>query len=176
MKMGLFSAGFWGIFLIILGVALIVKYVLNIDFPVGRVMISLLLIYIGVVLLFGRNHFQGHGHKVMFNDARTDYSEAQNKYECVFGKATLDLSDVKLENDKQIKVSCAFGEYIILLNPEMNYEIQSSSAFGSFTMPGNQNHSFGNATFHNKNFDSSIPKLIIKAEVAFGNMVVRYVK
>jgi predicted membrane protein len=92
----------------------------------------------------------------------------------VFGKSTLDLSKVLLENDKHIKISCAFGEYIIFLSPSINYEIQSSSAFGHFNMPGNQNNSFGNVTYHNKDYDSIQPKLILKTEVAFGSIVVKF--
>lgn len=172
--MELFSAGFWGVFLIVLGLALVVKYVLNIDFPVARVMFALMLIYVGAFLLLGRKHEPGQGNKVIFNESVSSYSAGQDSYECVFGKASLDLSSAKLEADQRIKVSCTFGEYIILLNPALNYEIQSSSAFGSFTMPGNQNHSFGNATYHTKNYDDSLPKLIIKAEVAFGSMIVKF--
>jgi len=174
MKMGLFSAGFWGVFLIVLGVALVVKYVFNVNFPVGRIMISVLLIYIGVVLLLGKPFGNRDGNKVIFAEDNVQYIPGQSKYECLFGKATLDLSGVRLERDENIKISCAFGEYIVLLNPETPVVISSSSAFGSFTGPGNRNFSFGNDTFDNRGQDAGQPKLSIRAEVAFGSMVVKY--
>ena len=38
---------FWGLFLIFIGFALIIKYVFNLDIPVGKIVIALFFIFIG---------------------------------------------------------------------------------------------------------------------------------
>ena len=48
-----FSEVFWGIFLIIIGLIIVVKVVFGINIPLMRIILALLLIYIGVSYLTG---------------------------------------------------------------------------------------------------------------------------
>ena len=45
---------FWGAFLLLLGVALIVKVVFNVDFPVFKVLIGIFLVLLGLKVIFGK--------------------------------------------------------------------------------------------------------------------------
>ena len=170
--MFLFSGAFCGLLLIVLGVSLLIKYVFNIDFPVFRVIFAVFLVLIGIKILVGG--FGNHSHTSMFSDNRFNYVENHKDYSCAFGKTTLDLTNANITEDTDIKASCAFGEFIIKINPETNIEIVSSSAFGNLQLPDNSNHSFGNGNYKTPAYDKSGPVLRIKADVAFGNMEIRY--
>lgn len=170
--MFLFSGAFWGLLLIVLGVSLVVKYVFNIDFPVFRVIFAVFLVFVGIKLLVGG--FGHQSHTSMFAESRFDFVENHKDYSCAFGKTTLDLRNSEITEDTDIKASCAFGEFIIKINPETNIEIISSSAFGNLSLPDHSSHSFGNGNYKTPGFNKSKPVLRIKADVAFGNMEIRY--
>ncbi len=66
MRMG--PAIFRGLFLIIIGFALIIKYVFDLDIPVVKIVIALFLIFLGIKLLVGRTGFVhiSHGNRYNF--------------------------------------------------------------------------------------------------------------
>ena len=55
MKMG--AGIFWGAFLLLLGIALIIKVVFQVEFPVFKVVVGIFLVLIGLKVLFGRTVF-----------------------------------------------------------------------------------------------------------------------
>ena len=77
MKMG--AGLFWGAFLLLLGVALIIKVVFNVDFPVFKVLVGIFLVLIGFKVLFGRTfiserHFKPE--ETIFNERVYDNPES----------------------------------------------------------------------------------------------------
>jgi len=171
MKMFIFNSFFWGALLIVFGVVLIIKYIFNIDFPVIRTFFALFIILLGIQILIGNRGKQSQN--CMFAESNFDYVENQGEYNCVFGKSTFDLSNIEITENTNVKLSCVFGEFIVIINPESNIEINSSSAFGNLTLPNKNSHNFGSGNFRTKNFDKNKPYLKIKAEVAFGNMEIK---
>ena len=54
MKMGfLFSGIFWGVILILLGLAMIIKVVFNVSLPIFRIVFAIIFVYIGFKILVG---------------------------------------------------------------------------------------------------------------------------
>jgi predicted membrane protein len=175
MKFELFSAAFWGVLLIIIGVLLVIKYVFNIQFPVGRIVIAVLFIYFGLRLLLGNQGMFCCGKSscsnyTAFSDREFKYSPSENEYRCVFGSSRLDLSDVQIAENKTIELSVAFGEFRVKINRNSNVEIISNTAFGSTFTQDNSVNGFGERTFRMPGFNEALPRLTIKTNVAFGSM------
>ena len=88
---------FWGIILILFGIAVVVKAVFRIDIPLGRILIALVLIVWGVTLLSGRR-FWGGGRwedrresTVFFSGDITDHGPLREEYGVIFGSRRVDL-------------------------------------------------------------------------------------
>ena len=81
MKMG--AGIFWGAFLLLLGVALIVKVVFNVDFPVFKVLIGIFLVLLGLKVIFGKflvspQHFKAE--ETVFSERVYDNPESGKEY------------------------------------------------------------------------------------------------
>jgi predicted membrane protein len=182
MKMELFSGAFWGILLIVIGILLVIKYVFNIQFPIGRIVFAVILIYAGISLLLGNHgHCRHHNwtgsnteNSTAFSNQQFSYSPAQNKYSCAFGSSILDLSDVTLTEDKTLELSVAFGEFIVKMNRNANFETHSGTAFGSTKTPDGSMNAFGQRTYYSSNFNKSEPHFILRTNVAFGSLKIIY--
>lgn len=171
----LFTSGsFWGIVLIVLGLLLVIKHIFNIDLPVGRIFFSLLLIFFGIMVLTGSG-----GHKTpntaVFSESSFDFDDEAGEYSVVFGKGTLDLSGIHLQEDKKVKVAAVFGEANVRVDKETNYVIQSNVAFGSVNFPGKHpNQGFGSSVFRAPGLDENKPRIIIKTDAVFGSINIQH--
>jgi predicted membrane protein len=167
MKFFIFSATFWGSFLILIGVALLAKHVFNLDFPVGRFIWAIFLILLGVQFLVGFTFKQEKG-TAMFSESVLVYEEGRSEYNCIFGKAYLDLSKVQFTQDTRIKASSVFGEMVVRLPDSVNVIVKGSSAFGNVVMPDGSNASFGEINWKPTIGAPDGPRLMLKAESVFG--------
>lgn len=167
----LFSSGsFWGIMLILLGALLIAKHMFNVDMPVGRIFFGLFMLLLGVMVITGS---VGHkdSHTAVFAESHFEYMDDTDEYSAVFGQGTLDLRDVKPEKDIEMKAAAVFGEMRLILPEGANYIIHCSAAFGSVNVMGKSPTSgFGSSKVKSKNYDSSRPGFIIKADAVFGSI------
>ena len=51
----------WGVFILLVGVALIIKVIFNVDFPVVKIFLGLFLVFLGLKVLLTKNDFmRGH--------------------------------------------------------------------------------------------------------------------
>ena len=179
MKIEMFNSAFWGIILILIGALLIIKYVFDIQIPIGRIVIAVVLIYLGIRLLIGhQEHYWGMNidtdNSAVFSDQQFTYSPERNNYNCAFGSCTLDLSNISITENKTIFVSVAFGEFRMKVNKDANFEIHSSTAFGSTQANDYSSNGFGQRTYYSPNFKSELPHLTIKTNAAFGSMKIIY--
>ena len=172
MGMGLF----WGAMLLLLGVALIIKVVFNVDFPIFKVLIGVFFILMGLKFLFGRVlTFEGNmgPHETIFNERTFDRPEKGKEYSVVFGKGVYDFTDVDLsEGTFHAKVSTVFGGSIIKIRRDMPVKIDADAVFSGAEMPDGNTASFGSTYYKSESYDPDSAYLHIKIDVVFGGVQV----
>ncbi|MCK4345403.1 MAG: hypothetical protein KAX05_08960 [Bacteroidales bacterium] len=176
MKMG--SGLFFGLFLILLGFALIIKYVFDLDIPVVRILIALLLVFIGIRMLLGKSVFQRiHVNKndVIFSESRFEGKDMnKNEYNVIFGKSVFDLRDLdSIKLHRTIEFNTIFGATLVKINQELPVKIIAEGVFGSARLPGRTTAVFGKTEYTTKTFDPEKEYLLIKADVVFGDFELR---
>ena len=176
MKMG--SSLFWGILLILIGLSLVVKIVFNIDFPIFKIVIAFIFIYIGLRIMFGNSFRFISEHKtktdVVFGESKFTKVEDGMEYNVVFSKGNFDFRDVvlKQEGPTKIKISTVFGGAHIILNKDMPVQIKVNAAFAGAHLPDGTTESFGSTIYSSDSLDLSKPHLEIFADVVFGGIQV----
>ena len=166
-----FSGFFWGVLLVLLGILIIVRILFNINIPVFRIFFALLLVYLGIRLLVG-GWGCGHGRNaVCYHAPENAAAGPSDRYDIVFGKAVIDLSNIPLQNEmvsREVKV--VFGSGTIKINPGQPVKVVASSAFGSVHMPDGNIITFGNYVYKSPGYKENAPYVLIRASVAFGEL------
>jgi predicted membrane protein len=168
----LFSGVFWGVFLILIGVVMILNMVFGIRIPVFRILFALFLIFWGISMLTGIN-FRGHGrNSAVFERKDIAADGTHNDYSVVFGKSTVDLSAIKLEDGvKRVQVSTVFGASTVLIDKAVPARIRLSSAFASARLPDGNVISFGDYSYATESLKPDTKAyLLIEASTVFGEM------
>lgn len=163
----LFSKLFWGLVIILVGISFIAQGVFKIHFPVGKVVIALVLIYLGVRMLLG-----GFGMKqnaTVFGDSSITVEHlADAKYDVVFGSQRIDLSQALNDGESHtVEVNVVFGEAKITIPSNVPVKIKSSSVFGSVRTP-RTNTSFGQDEY-TAGGASGTGNLLLKVNAVFGS-------
>ncbi|MFW6019849.1 MAG: LiaF domain-containing protein [Bacteroidales bacterium] len=174
----LFTSGsFWGIFLIVFGALLVLRQIVDIHLPIGKIIISLLFIFFGIALLTGSFGHHRKNNAAVFSESEFQFDKNTTEYSSVFGQGTLDLRDITLSENINININinAVFGEMRVLLRPETNYLIRSNAVFGSVNLPGKKSNSgFGESNTQSENFNKQQPHIIIKADAVFGSIDIRH--
>ena len=175
MKMG--SALFWGLLLIIIGLSFIFRIVFNIDFPLFKIIIAFLFIFLGLRLLFGSFgviNIKGGENDVIFGEKRFNHFEDRKEYNVIFGKGVYDLRNMDPgEDGMKIKLSTIFGASEVRLSRDIPVRIKVDAAFAGAELPNGNTAVFGNTAFESPGLDTSQPFLDIKIDVVFGGVEVR---
>ena len=157
------SSLFWGIIVIVLGAAILVKHIFNLDFPVIKIVFGVALILIGLrVLVFKGSHSccqAGDKNNVVFGERNMYYTVDNNEYNAVFSSTVLDLTKLEPSNNPKIKVSCVFGNMKIIINKQTKLIIDSDVVFGNISNPDENTLS-----------DSNQIILKMKADAVFGSI------
>jgi predicted membrane protein len=167
-----FSGFFWGTFLIVLGVVIILKVLFNINIPVFRILFAVLLIYLGIRILIGGFCCGRPGNTVSFGESNIRASDMPgNEYQVLFGKGVVDLTGVSLEQGTaRKKVHTVFGSCTLRIDPAMPVTITADSAFASARFPDGNVITFGKYTYRSKNYQDTANALVIDADVVFGQL------
>jgi len=178
MKMGFIFL--FGTFMIVLGIGLIVRVVFNLDFPVGRFILALFIILVGIRILLGhRLDFKWSGDSdkdIIFSERYIDERSLEEKeYNVVFGSANIDLTKVDLEGErKTLKVNAVFSGVKIKISRDIPLMVKAEAAFGAVNIPNEGVGGFGSSVFKSRNYDSDKPYLYIKASSVFGGIDIKY--
>lgn len=175
-KMG--TGLFWGLILIIIGVSLLIKVIFNINFPIFRIVIAFIFIYIGIKILVGPSiklfHTQTDKNGVIFGETSQSSIQNNQEYNAIFGKLVFDLKNIELNSDTNynIKINTVFGSCELILPENVNINIESNAVFGLASMPNGNSTSFGNIDYkkYSPEFHTT---LFIKADVVFGSFIVK---
>jgi len=168
---------FWGLLLIIIGFSLIFKIVFNVDFPLLKIIIAFIFIFIGLRILFGANViFSGKNDKndVIFGERQYSSFTEKNEYNVVFGKGVYDFRDIKLEGQAmKIRLSTVFGGSVIKLRRSTPVRIRTDAAFAGVDLPNGNSAVFGNTLYESPGLNTDEPFLDIKLEAVFAGVEVK---
>ena len=171
---------FWGVALIIVGLLLVIKVILPFHFPIFKILIGLLIVYVGVRIIVGgswgihRFRSEGKNGKTVFADAKVNFSAAENKNSVIFGNAVYDFTGATLDDTAAtVKVDVVFGRAEVLLPKDVPVRIKYDVAFGRIALPNENAISFGSGAYTNEHFVRSAPHLQLCIDVAFGEAVVK---
>jgi len=174
MKMG--AGLFWGAFLLLMGVALIIKVVFNVDFPVFKVVVGIFLVMLGIKVLFGRTLISEHHFKAeetIFNERVYDNPESGKEYTVLFAKGVYDFTNVDLEQGSfRVKVATVFGGTQIIIPRDKPVRIQADAVFAGAELPDGNNAVFGTSIYESDSWSADTASIDIKVEVVFGGVQV----
>jgi len=167
---------FWGAFLLILGIALIIKVVFNIDFPIFKVLVGIFLVLLGIKVLFGKvlipsHHFDAE--ETIFNERVYDNPEAGKEYTVLFGKGVYDFTDVDLsKGNYHVKVSTVFGGAQIIIPRDKPVRIKADAVFAGAELPEGKTAVFGTTVYESDSWRADSASIDIKVDVVFGGVQV----
>jgi len=170
------AAIFWGALLIVIGIALVIKVVFNIDFPVFKIIVAFLFVYIGIRILFGSfgmSQFKTGPNDTLFGERYFNSPYEHGEYNVVFGKGVFDFTDVDLtKGTKEVKLGTVFGGTIIKIDPEMPVKIVADAVFAGAELPDGNTAVFGTSSYISDSYVSDSAHLFIKLDVVFGGVQV----
>ena len=167
---------FWGAFLLILGIALIIKVVFNFDFPVFKVLLGIFLVLLGIKVLFGKvlmpsHHFEPED--TIFDERVYDSPEDGKEYTVLFAKGVYDFTNVDLEQGSfRVKVSTVFGGTQIIIPADKPVRIEADAVFAGAELPDGNNAVFGSTIYESESWSPDTASIDIKVDVVFGGVQV----
>lgn len=170
--MRLFSSVFWGIFLLVSGLLLIIKYIFKLNMPFGRVIFGVFIICIGISLLFFKesSYSYKNANNIIFNNGNLVVSDSDGDYNVIFSNGTVDLTQLKNnESTKRIKINSVFSKATVLIDSKQSYKFDINTAFGDTSSPDNKHYSFGEYNY-TANPDSSQTPIDVETSTVFGSM------
>lgn len=169
----LIDAVFWGVVLIVAGVLLIVRKYVPFNLPVGRIIVALVLVYLGIRIIVGGPTVRD-GNTVVFGSGTTLVADAAGSrdYSIIFGSGDYDFTTMS-PDDVTREVNVIFGSGTLRIDPEAPVQIRMSSAFGSVRDPDGSSLSFGDRTWASPAYREGSPAVRIKAAAVFGSLAIR---
>ena len=172
----IFSEIFWGLLLIVLGLAAILRS-FDINIPIFRLIVAFFLIYLGISMLTGgplfdwRHPETGPG-SIIFREAQITENDLQEKeINIIFGSGEIDLRGMSAEEILVEEINVIFGSANMILNPEQLVELDVSTVFGSARMPDGNSISFGDYKYRSPALDNEVPAdIFMDVSVVFGGL------
>ncbi len=158
---------FWGVLLILIGASIILRG-FNINFPLVKIFIAVVIILFGIKLLAG-----GFGVK-RYHKSDTSfvkYSKGQSEYAMIFSSGEIDLRNID-ENHRDLEITAVFGNALVLLPADVSFEFEATAVFGACILPDNSATSFGSdrGVF---NDEAGTRRVRIEASAVFGRVEFR---
>lgn len=168
------NSSFWGVLLFIIIFMLIARPLFYFSLKlVGIIAVFGFIYWIVSMVRQKSNSGEGIGSSedVVFSNRDIVATNAKDKYDIVFGNATLDLTTLPIPVEKRtIKIDTVFGNSVVKINPEVPAVIKVGSVFASAQLPNGVNTSFGDYMYTTRSYREGAPHLYIKADVVFGYM------
>ena len=168
---------FWGFLLILIGFSLIFKIVFNVDFPLFKVLIAFVFIFIGLRILLGGSgifHGKKDANDVIFGERRYSSFDDKKEYNVVFGKGVYDFRNINLEGGTaKIRISTVFGSSEIRLRRDIPVRIRVDAAFAGVELPNGNSAVLGNTVYESPGLNRDQSFLDIKLEAVFAGVEVK---
>jgi len=168
---------FWGALLILIGLALIIRFVFNVDFPIVKVLVAIFFIYLGIRILFGSFgmfRFETGPDDVIFNEKEFYRPEHNKEYNIVFGKGNFDFTDIDLsDGNVNVKIGTVFGASEIRIDRSMPVKIDADAVFSGAELPDGNTAVFGSSSYQTESYRPDSNHLRIKLDVVFAGVQVK---
>ncbi len=168
--MGFLSTGmFWGVVLVLCGLAVLLKAFFGIDIPIIRVLFGLFLIYLGAKVIWGpcTAPKPPFGSTVV-TGGRVEAGK-DREYNVIFGQGTIDLTGVEVKDqDLELKANTIFGSSTVKVKAGTPALIKASSAFGNAKLPGGDSTAFGTLYYKTASYKEGKPHLSLEVNAVFG--------
>jgi predicted membrane protein len=175
MKM-IFTTLFFGTLFILWGASLIIEALFGIGLPLGKLIFSCLLIYVGILLIKGLNPAPANHKTILFGKEtiRELHSSHYTEYKIVFGQGIIDLSNLAIESSgtTTIKVFVLFGNAQIRLNPAVATTIKADAILSAIELPDQSTISLG-SYLYKSDMSNELPQLHIDVTGIFSAIEVR---
>ena len=166
----MFTGAFWGIFLVLIGVSILIRVFFNIEFPIFRIFFGLLFIALGINLVFGRHKVFSDSKNIIFGETSFNVRESHGKYNVVFSKGVTDLTSLPAKDESaKIEVNTVFGENIVYIKKIAPVKIRANSVFGHIELPDGNEIAFGTNHYTSAAFDKNTPHLQLELNTVFGS-------
>jgi predicted membrane protein len=163
------SGVFWGVIIVLFGISIILKEILHVDIPVFRILIGLIIIFVGLKMLVGWHGFT-YTNSVIFSESHFSANKS-GEYKVIFGKGTVDLTADKIkEAEGTIKVDTLFGDCSLVVDQTIPMKIEINAAFAGAIMPDGNVISMGKIVYTTKAYKAGEKYVDVKADVVFGSM------
>lgn len=174
--MGFFTfALFLAVVFILIGMAIIIKVVFDINIPVLRIALAFFLIYFGIKLLTGVSFKDDNSKTVLFSDEKMKLIRGKNEFNAVFGKATIDLTSLPDDTLRKAEINVIFSNADILIDNSKPLKIKASSVFGAVNFPDETIISFGERIYKTSTYRENEIYTEIKLNVVFGNASIKQI-
>lgn len=172
---------FWGIFITIIGVVVLVNSLFDIKLPLFRILFAVLLIYLGVHIFSGTKpdmnligDARATDHQAVFANSMFSYPPAQDRtfshYSTIFGNSTLDLSNIPHPELINLHFYVIFGNSQIVIKKGTPLRIEAETIFGRTLALQRNIESFGKLSYADPSIRTDVPALTLKASVVFGQL------
>ncbi|MFO7668888.1 MAG: LiaF-related protein [Bacteroidales bacterium] len=167
---------FWGAFLLLLGIAMIIKVVFQVEFPVFKVVVGIFLVMLGIKVLFGRfilpsHHFEPE--ETIFSERTYDQPESGKEYTVLFAKGVYDFTSVDLSKGSfHTKISTVFGGTQVIIPRDLPVRITADAVFAGAELPDGNTAVFGSAMYQSDSWSPDSASINIKMDVVFGGVQV----
>lgn len=179
MKMHIWTL-FVGLFFVLWGASMIMR-AFGITFPLGKIAMAALFIFIGISILFPGKFTKGccgsfsqSGRETMFSENNVSGKDVSGQYSTVFGSNKLDLTQIELKEEiVRIKVDVVFGGAEIKIDQAKPVKIIASSAFGGVSLPNGNAAAFGTNVYQTASYKEGEPHILIYANAVFGGIEIK---
>jgi len=168
---------FWGVLLVLIGLAFIFKVIFHVN--LFGVLFAIFLIFVGVSLLVGKPwmmHHKRDDQSNVFGERNIQEQPRDNtEYNVVFGKSVYDFRNITFTGNEpiRVKLNTVFGHSQILISKNTPVKIKSDAVFAASSMPDGNTVAFGTIQYATDTFAASLNHLYIEAPVVFGALEVK---
>jgi hypothetical protein len=173
MKLALLSDdAFWGLVLVIFGISFLLKYVLHIQFPLLRLLLSTFLIYIGIALLITTPKSCISKNSGLSVNSGLIFSQNNQKISVAFTRCVIDARNLDETQGNEFKIDIFCGDCILRVNKGQRVKIIADSFFGDLSLPNNKFPQNSNYTYLSSGLIENESFKIITVDNTFGHLTI----
>lgn len=169
----------WGTVIIVIGLSVLLGAVFGINIPVFKILLGLLLVYMGIKVIFGSFSFnlemdkRSTDHEAVMSKSQFQYPNSKNskEYVTVFGNSSLDLTSITDPAPTEtLDLVTVFGESVVYVKKGQALRIESNTVLGKAELPGKNISAFGKFEYQTPNLAVTDPALNLKVVAVFGSV------
>jgi len=167
---------FWGLLIVLIGVSIIINHVFKVDFPLFKVIIALIIIYVGIRILIGSFNFTkaSDDQTAIFSNRHNapEMIDRKEEFSSIFGSSTLDLRQTTFsEPVTKLEVNAIFGSVKVFVPDNVQLQVKGSAVFGTVKNKDRELNGIGDQKFPGSEASGNLV-LKINASAVFGSVTI----